>query len=180
MAAVGDFLHRRTLLRQLHHGHAVYVTTLSHGAFTAWNSKSFGIPTSDCLVSERSITSWISEGTTWALFEMRGDEDATVQLNSAIYRRAGAERASTRIEMENLEQRVVATIAKAVPLDPARVRPSSTFEELELDSLDIVNIVFELEITFDIKLPDDFSLSDLKDVGAVTTALAAFLSKEAA
>lgn len=82
--------------------------------------------------------------------------------------------------MENLEQRVVATIAKAVPLDPARVRPSSTFEELELDSLDIVNIVFELEITFDIKLPDDFSLSDLKDVGAVTTALAAFLSKEAA
>ena len=27
MAAVGDFLHLRTLPRQLHRGHAVYVTT---------------------------------------------------------------------------------------------------------------------------------------------------------
>ena len=78
--------------------------------------------------------------------------------------------------MENLQDRVISTIANTVPLDRNNVHPHSTFEELAIDSLDLVNIVFELEITFNIKLPDDFRLSDLKDVAAVTSAIETFLN----
>ena len=37
MAAVGDFLHLRTLPRQLHRGHAVYVTTPVVHIASGWN-----------------------------------------------------------------------------------------------------------------------------------------------
>ncbi len=77
--------------------------------------------------------------------------------------------------MESLQDRVISTIANTVPLDRNSVHPHSSFEELAIDSLDLVNIVFELESTFNIKLPDDFRLSDLKDVAAVTSAMETFL-----
>lgn len=42
---------------------------------------------------------------------------------------------------------------KRIPL--ASVTIESSFQELGLDSLDAVNILFELESTFDISIPDD-------------------------
>lgn len=55
---------------------------------------------------------------------------------------------------DELESRVLATIAavKRIPLE--RVRLDSSFEELGLDSLDRVNILFELENAFDISISD--------------------------
>ena len=81
--------------------------------------------------------------------------------------------------MENLQDRVISTIANTVPLDRNSVHPHSSFEELAIDSLDLVNIVFELESTFNIKLPDDFRLSELKDVAAVTATIETFLNMRA-
>ncbi len=48
--------------------------------------------------------------------------------------------------------RVIAT-TRRVPLDT--VRPTSTFEELGIDSLDRINILFELEGEFDIEIDDE-------------------------
>ena len=79
------------------------------------------------------------------------------------------------IEMRNVQELVISSIARAVPLDPETIRPHSTFEELAIDSLDVVNIVFDLENEFGIKLPDDFSLSELTDVAAVTSAMQSFV-----
>ena len=73
--------------------------------------------------------------------------------------------------MESLQSDVIATIAKAVPMDPEFISMESTFEQLGIDSLDVVNIVFELENTFSIKLPDEFSLASLEDVEGVTHAI---------
>ena len=42
---------------------------------------------------------------------------------------------------------------QGLPLD--RVRPESTFEELGIDSLDRLNILFELEGEFDIQIDDE-------------------------
>lgn len=80
--------------------------------------------------------------------------------------------------MQNVQDNVISSIAKAVPLDPETIRPHSTFEELAIDSLDVVNIVFELENTFSINLPDDFSLSELTDVAAVTSAMQSFVGND--
>ncbi len=57
--------------------------------------------------------------------------------------------------MDNLESKVLEIIAqqKRVPVESVTI--NSSFDELGLDSLDAVNILFELEGAFDINIPDD-------------------------
>jgi acyl carrier protein len=56
---------------------------------------------------------------------------------------------------ENIEERVLRVIAttRRVPLDT--IHAASTFEELGIDSLDRINILFELEGEFDIEIDDE-------------------------
>lgn len=77
--------------------------------------------------------------------------------------------------MENLNCEVMGAVARAIPMDLARIAPHSTFEELKIDSLDVVNIAFELEDSLDIKIPDDFNLSELVDMRQLTAAMEALL-----
>ncbi len=70
----------------------------------------------------------------------------------------------------------MSAIAVAVPMDRDAIGPNSTFEELAIDSLDVVNIVFALEESFNVKLPDDFELSELTDVASVSCAMETFVN----
>lgn len=79
--------------------------------------------------------------------------------------------------MEGLHSEVISTIARAVPIDPGDISEDSTFKQLGVDSLDVVNIVFELEHTFGIKIPDEFSLAALEDVKGVTRAIETLLTE---
>ena len=56
---------------------------------------------------------------------------------------------------ETIKDRALRVIAtkQGLPLD--QVRPESTFEELGIDSLDRLNILFELEGEFDIQIDDE-------------------------
>jgi acyl carrier protein len=56
---------------------------------------------------------------------------------------------------ESIQDRVLRVIAttRRVPLET--VRPDSTFEELGIDSLDRINILFELEGEFDVEIDDE-------------------------
>jgi acyl carrier protein len=56
---------------------------------------------------------------------------------------------------DDLTQRVIGCIADAQHLDRERIFPDSTFEELGVDSLDGINILFALENEFDVSIPDD-------------------------
>ena len=56
---------------------------------------------------------------------------------------------------EDLTPRVLASIAKVKHLPPERVTIDSSFQELEIDSMDGVEILFALENEFDITIPDD-------------------------
>ena len=49
---------------------------------------------------------------------------------------------------QDITNRVIACLAKGAVKDPATIRPDMTFAEMELDSLDLVNTVFELEEEF--------------------------------
>ncbi len=52
-------------------------------------------------------------------------------------------------------ERVIAVIAKAQHISPDSVLIDSTFEELKIDSLDGINVVFAIEEEFNIEIPDD-------------------------
>ena len=57
--------------------------------------------------------------------------------------------------MDNTESKVLEIIAQQKRVPVEKVTIDSSFEELGLDSLDAVNILFELEGAFDINIPDD-------------------------
>lgn len=64
---------------------------------------------------------------------------------------------------ESIQDRVLRVIAttKRVPLDT--VAPDSSFEALGIDSLDRLNILFDLESEFDIEIDDE----DAKQVSSI-------------
>ena len=57
--------------------------------------------------------------------------------------------------METVQDRVVRIIATTSRKPVELVRPESTFEELGIDSLDRLNILFELEGEFDVVINDE-------------------------
>jgi acyl carrier protein len=60
---------------------------------------------------------------------------------------------------DDIERQVIEVIAKKKKLDPSAVTPASTFEELGLDSLDAADLMFTIEDTFKIVVPDQAALS---------------------
>lgn len=74
---------------------------------------------------------------------------------------------------EELIERVIRVIADTQKIEPARITLDSSFEELGIDSLDGVNIVFALENEFDINIPDEDAQS-LKTVRQVIERLEAW------
>ena len=60
-------------------------------------------------------------------------------------------------------ERVIKTLAETQKLPADAVTADSTFEQLGIDSLDGINILFALENEFDINIPDE-SARIVKDV----------------
>lgn len=54
-----------------------------------------------------------------------------------------------------LVERVAQVIAKTQHIPAETVTIDKTFEELKIDSLDGINILFALESEFDVDIPDD-------------------------
>ena len=61
----------------------------------------------------------------------------------------------TYAEADELGEKVIEVIARTQRLPAESVNLDSTFEQLKIDSLDGINIVFELEKEFDIEIPDE-------------------------
>ena len=56
---------------------------------------------------------------------------------------------------DDLTQRVIAVIAATQHIAAETITIDSTFQELKIDSLDGINILFALENEFNINIPDD-------------------------
>ena len=65
-----------------------------------------------------------------------------------------------------ISTQIIALIAKSKSLDPATISPATTFDELQIDSLDKINLSFEVEELFAIEIPDA-SLNSLRTVADV-------------
>jgi acyl carrier protein len=56
---------------------------------------------------------------------------------------------------EDLKARVIKVIAKTQRIPLETVSIDSTFEELKIDSLDGINLIFALESEFNVDIPDE-------------------------
>ena len=79
---------------------------------------------------------------------------------------------------ENITGRVLAVIAKTQHMAADAVKPESTFEELKIDSLDGLQIVFALEDEFDVNIPDD-EARKLTSVAQVVAGITSLLAQKA-
>ena len=79
-------------------------------------------------------------------------------------------------ELENLSAEVMRVIADTQRLPPDSVTLDSTFEELKIDSLDGINIVFALENAFHIEVPDE-AMRSMRSVRDVVTGVTRLLSE---
>ena len=68
--------------------------------------------------------------------------------------------------MNEIAQRCIDIIAKSKGISADTITLASTFDELNIDSLDKINLSFEVEEIFSIAIPDD-SLNSLRTVGDV-------------
>ena len=68
--------------------------------------------------------------------------------------------------MDDIESRIIELVAKSKNLPASDVHLDTTFDELQIDSLDKINLSFAVEEMFSIEIPDD-SLNSLKTVGDV-------------
>lgn len=64
--------------------------------------------------------------------------------------------------------KVVAVIKEELPVDPATIKPTSTFSDLGADSLDMMKLTIKFEEAFGIEISDDdaakmHSLDDVVD-----------------
>jgi acyl carrier protein len=69
---------------------------------------------------------------------------------------------------EDVLGRVMRIIAETQRIAPEKVTADSTFEELQIDSLDGINILFAIENEFNINVPDEAakSLRTVRDMAA--------------
>jgi acyl carrier protein len=79
---------------------------------------------------------------------------------------------------EETAQKVAEVIASTQKLEPGKVHIDSTFEELQIDSLDGLNIVFALENEFNLDIPDD-QAKDLKTVREAAERIHAIIENRA-
>jgi acyl carrier protein len=79
---------------------------------------------------------------------------------------------------DNLSQRVIKVIAETQKLPAEKVTIDSTFEELGIDSLDGVNILFALESEFNVNIPDE-GVQGIRSVRDSVEAMRKLLAGEA-
>ena len=78
----------------------------------------------------------------------------------------------------DLALKVIAVIAKSQRIPPETITLNSTFEELKIDSLDGINIVFALENEFGIEIPDE-GAQNLRSVRETVEGIAKLLEEKA-
>ncbi len=56
---------------------------------------------------------------------------------------------------DTIEEQVISTLASVKHISPEKITIDSSLAELGFDSLDTISLLFELENTFQISVPDD-------------------------
>jgi acyl carrier protein len=79
-------------------------------------------------------------------------------------------------ELDTLSAEVIRVIAQTQRIPMEAIHLDSTFEELKIDSLDGINIVFALENAFHIEIPDE-AMRTMRSVRDAVTGVSRLLSE---
>jgi acyl carrier protein len=79
---------------------------------------------------------------------------------------------------EDLQARVLKVIAKTQRIPLETVSIDSTFEDLKIDSLDGINLIFALESEFNVDIPDDDARA-IRSVRQMAQGIAQLLAQKA-
>jgi acyl carrier protein len=79
---------------------------------------------------------------------------------------------------QTVEERVIRVFADFKKVPPEEITMDTTFDELGFDSLDGLNLVFELEEEFDLTIPDD-RVADMRGVRQAVEGIEALLDAKA-
>lgn len=80
---------------------------------------------------------------------------------------------------DEVTARVIAVIARSQRIGAETITPESTFVDLNIDSLDGLQLVFELEEEFGVDIPDD-AAKEFKSVAEVVRGLESLVRNKAA
>ncbi|MFL6414596.1 MAG: acyl carrier protein [Bryobacteraceae bacterium] len=79
-------------------------------------------------------------------------------------------------ELDTLSAEVIRVIAETQRIPAESIKVDSTFEELKIDSLDGINVVFALENAFRIEIPDE-AMNSMRSVRDVVAGVSRLLSE---
>ncbi|MGE5381300.1 MAG: acyl carrier protein [Methylocystaceae bacterium] len=65
-------------------------------------------------------------------------------------------------------------LAEQLDINAENINPKTTFEEIDADSIDIVEMIMAIEDKYDVEFPED-ELDEFKTMGQLTQALYDFL-----
>ncbi len=86
---------------------------------------------------------------------------------------------STRVQRSEVLQGVKEVVGEQMGLDPATIQERDLLaEDLNCDSLDLVEIAMNLEEAFELAIPDQFS-DEMKSIGQVTDGVLRLLGRAA-
>ena len=80
---------------------------------------------------------------------------------------------------DTVREKVVRVFSEFKKIPAEDINDGTTFEELGFDSLDGLNLIFELEEEFDLVIPDDQAQS-MKSVGQVIEGIETLLAERGA
>jgi acyl carrier protein len=87
---------------------------------------------------------------------------------------------SDDITPENVRQTVFSIIAKEAGIDESKVTLDSTLKDLEIPSLDAIQIIFEIEDHFKIQMPDRDPNFDTESVKGLVETVQKLVAEKAA
>jgi acyl carrier protein len=77
----------------------------------------------------------------------------------------------------DLDRKVIQVIAETQRIPPEQITIESTFEQLKIDSLDGINIIFALENEFGINIPDE-GVQNMRSVGETVAGVRRLLQQK--
>ena len=80
---------------------------------------------------------------------------------------------------ETVQQRITRVLAALKKIPAEKITPDSSLQELGMDSLDAVNLLFELENEFNVSIPDEFT-QGITSVRQITERMTQLLSNASA
>lgn len=80
---------------------------------------------------------------------------------------------------DTVREKVIRVFSEFKKVPPEDIKEETTFEELGFDSLDGLNLIFELEEEFDLVIPDDKAQA-MKSVGQVIEGIETLLAGKGA